>query len=54
MKRKYVTPEIVVHGTVEKLTQGQGIWGSDDFFTFSIGKLTISGSYGTNPITTGS
>ena len=35
MKKKYVSPKIVVRGTIEEITQGSG-WGIRDFFVFGI------------------
>ncbi|NJN18496.1 MAG: lasso peptide [Oscillochloris sp.] len=47
-KKAYTTPRLVVHGSVEQLTQGEGIRGSDDMFVFHIGRFTISVPYGTD------
>lgn len=38
MKKAYVVPEIIVHGTVENITQGDG-FGFKDFFVFGIGDV---------------
>ena len=35
MKKVYVSPTVVVHGTIEDITQGSG-WGIRDFFVFGI------------------
>jgi len=35
VKKKYVSPKIVVRGTIEEITQGSG-WGIRDFFVFGI------------------
>lgn len=35
MKKAYATPKVIVHGTVEKITQGSG-FGIRDFFVFGI------------------
>ena len=31
MKKVYVTPEVIVHGTVEQITQGRGFSGFGGF-----------------------
>lgn len=35
MKKSYIAPKLVVHGTVEEITQGSGL-GLKDFFVFGI------------------
>ena len=35
MKKRYISPRIVVRGTIEEITQGNG-WGIKDFFVFGI------------------
>lgn len=35
MKKPYTAPELIVHGTVEEITQGSG-WGIRDFFVYGI------------------
>jgi hypothetical protein len=43
---KYESPELAEVGSVRDLTLGQGWRGNDDTFVFSIGRHTISISYG--------
>lgn len=47
-KKAYTAPRLVVHGSVEQLTQGEGLRGSDDMLVFSFGRISVPiGSYGT-------
>lgn len=45
MKKVYITPEIIVHGTIEEITQGSG-WGIRDLFVFGISD--VIGNCGNN------
>ena len=38
MKKTYSAPRLIVHGTIEQITQGSG-WGFRDFFVFGIGDV---------------
>jgi hypothetical protein len=51
MKKAYITPEIIVHGTVEEITQGSGR-GIRDFFVYGIND--VIGNCGNNSCQTGS
>lgn len=46
-KKAYTAPHLVVHGSVEQLTHGQGWGGSDDMFVFHavVWGKEISGSF---------
>ncbi len=45
MKKVYSAPRLIVHGTIEQITQGSG-WGFRDFFVFGIGDVV--GNCGNN------